>query len=42
MRDCQSTGGYPRILQLAENGINTMSQKIMGDQVIFSFKDYGN
>ncbi|SDS82647.1 biotin-dependent carboxylase uncharacterized domain-containing protein [Gillisia sp. Hel1_33_143] len=42
MRDCQTTGGYPRILQLTENGINTMSQKIMGDQVMFSFKDFGN
>lgn len=35
MRDCQTTGGYPRILQLSENGINTLAQKIMGDEVLF-------
>ncbi|WP_299060212.1 biotin-dependent carboxyltransferase family protein [uncultured Polaribacter sp.] len=27
MRDCQVTGGYPRILQLSENAINQLSQK---------------
>ena len=27
MRDCQTTGGYPRILQLTENAINMLSQK---------------
>lgn len=35
MRDCQTTGGYPRILQLAENGQNTLSQKIQGDKIKF-------
>lgn len=27
MRDCQTTGGYPRILQLTEKSINILSQK---------------
>ncbi|MBF8149952.1 biotin-dependent carboxyltransferase family protein [Winogradskyella sp. F6397] len=27
MRDCQTTGGYPRILQLPEKSINMLSQK---------------
>lgn len=35
MRDCQTTGGYPRVLQLSENGINALAQKIMGDEVEF-------
>ena len=26
MRDCQTTGGYPRILQLSENSINDLAQ----------------
>ena len=35
MRDCQTTGGYPRILQLSENGINRIAQKVQGDPVEF-------
>ncbi|RKS50694.1 biotin-dependent carboxylase-like uncharacterized protein [Gillisia mitskevichiae] len=35
MRDCQTTGGYPRILQLSEDGINTISQKVVGDMLRF-------
>jgi allophanate hydrolase subunit 2 len=27
MRDCQVTGGYPRILQLSEKAIDILSQK---------------
>lgn len=27
MRDAQTTGGYPRILQLSESAINLLSQK---------------
>ena len=27
MRDCQVTGGYPRVLQLTENAINQLAQK---------------
>ena len=30
MRDCQVTGGYPRILQLTENAIDRLSQKSTG------------
>ncbi|WP_460219115.1 5-oxoprolinase subunit C family protein [Psychroserpens sp. MEBiC05023] len=33
MRDCQITGGYPRVLQLTEMSINTMSQKFFGDKI---------
>lgn len=36
MRDCQTTGGYPRILQLSEMSINQLSQKIPGQK--FRFK----
>lgn len=36
MRDCQTTGGYPRVLQLSEKAISTLSQKKEGD--IISFK----
>lgn len=36
MRDCQVTGGYPRILQLAEKSINILAQKTTNDS--FQFK----
>jgi biotin-dependent carboxylase-like uncharacterized protein len=32
MRDCQVTGGYPRILQVSEHSINQLSQKFLGDK----------
>lgn len=35
MRDCQTTGGYPRVLQLTENAINMFSQKFTNDSVDF-------
>ena len=35
MRDCQTTGGYPRILHLSEDGINTISQKVTGESFKF-------
>tara|TARA_R100000935_G_C2812900_1_gene155875 strand:- start:215 stop:1075 length:861 start_codon:yes stop_codon:yes gene_type:complete len=35
MRDCQTTGGYPRILQVSENGINRLAQKVQGDNISF-------
>ena len=35
MKDCQTTGGYPRILQVTEMGINIMAQKKPGDTVTF-------
>lgn len=37
MRDCQTTGGYPRVMQLSETGMNKIAQKIMGDSVSFAF-----
>ncbi|QDO94889.1 biotin-dependent carboxyltransferase family protein [Formosa sediminum] len=36
MKDCQVTGGYPRVLQLQQNSLNTLAQKQTGQQ--FSFK----
>ncbi|SHH47254.1 5-oxoprolinase subunit C family protein [Winogradskyella jejuensis] len=35
MRDCQTTGGYPRVLQLTERAINLLSQKKERDKVSF-------
>jgi len=35
MRDAQTTGGYPRILNLTENAINQLSQKRLGDVIRF-------
>lgn len=35
MRDCQTTGGYPRILQLNENSLNILGQKVEGEIVRF-------
>tara|TARA_B110000238_G_C16092259_1_gene424385 strand:- start:672 stop:1523 length:852 start_codon:yes stop_codon:yes gene_type:complete len=40
MRDCQVTGGYPRILQVAENAINQLAQKSTNDSFKFILKDY--
>lgn len=39
MRDCQTTGGYPRILQLTEKSINTLSQKSTGEIFKIRLKD---
>ena len=36
MRDCQVTGGYPRILQLSEKSINQFAQKTTNDTFRFS------
>ncbi|AXT55854.1 biotin-dependent carboxyltransferase [Aquimarina sp. AD1] len=35
MRDCQTTGGYPRILQLTKESINAIAQKRTGDTICF-------
>ncbi|MDH7444119.1 5-oxoprolinase subunit C family protein [Aquimarina mycalae] len=35
MRDCQTTGGYPRILQLTEDSINRIAQKRVGEHINF-------
>lgn len=39
MRDCQTTGGYPRVLQLHETGISVLSQKMAKQKVCFKLKD---
>lgn len=38
MRDCQTTGGYPRVLQISEEGMNVLAQKVMGDKLQFNLK----
>ena len=35
MRDCQVTGGYPRVLQLSDYAVSRLSQKIAGDEIRF-------
>jgi len=36
MRDAQTTGGYPRILQLSEQAISVLAQKKTNDAVRFN------
>lgn len=36
MRDCQTTGGYPRVLQVSEKGLDILAQKIAGDKISFN------
>lgn len=36
MRDCQVTGGYPRVLQLSEASINSLSQKGANQNIRFT------
>ncbi|MDO5981489.1 biotin-dependent carboxyltransferase family protein [Flavivirga spongiicola] len=38
MRDCQTTGGYPRVLQLKETAINILAQKFTGGTIHFNLK----
>lgn len=38
MRDCQTTGGYPRIGFLEEPEINMLAQMKSGEEVMFSFE----
>jgi biotin-dependent carboxylase-like uncharacterized protein len=35
MRDCQTTGGYARVLQLTEQSINQLAQKTATDSIVF-------
>lgn len=35
MRDCQTTGGYARVLQLSESSINQLAQKPIGSRISF-------
>ena len=38
MKDCQTTGGYPRILQVEENSINSLAQLKKDSELWFSLK----
>ena len=38
MRDCQVTGGYPRVLQLTERAINRLGQKTTGHKIRWVIK----
>jgi biotin-dependent carboxylase-like uncharacterized protein len=38
MRDCQVTGGYPRVLQLTEEAINRLAQKATNEIIQFILK----
>lgn len=40
MRDAQTTGGYPRILQLSEKAIDKLAQKKTGDAFQFRMLEY--
>lgn len=40
MRDGQTTGGYPRILQISEVGINTLAQKLPGESLQLKLINY--
>ncbi len=40
MKDCQTTGGYPRILQLTNEAIATLAQKYTGNSIRFKLKMY--
>ncbi|RXG15307.1 biotin-dependent carboxylase-like uncharacterized protein [Leeuwenhoekiella aestuarii] len=39
LRDCQVTGGYPRVLQISEMGICKLAQKKPGDRVNFHLSE---
>ena len=36
MRDCQVTGGYPRVLQLSDEAVSQMAQRVTGEIVRFA------
>src|SRR5699024_10702469 len=39
MRDCQTTGGYPRVLQFSEKAINQLAQLRQGDNFKINLVD---
>ena len=39
MRDCQTTGGYPRVFQLNNDSINRLAQKTTNDKIQFRLID---
>tara|TARA_R110002049_G_scaffold174462_5_gene341669 strand:+ start:8999 stop:9853 length:855 start_codon:yes stop_codon:yes gene_type:complete len=40
MGDCQTTGGYPRVLQLKESALNVLAQKYTGQKMSFNLNSY--
>lgn len=38
MRDCQTTGGYPRVLQVSEKSLDVLAQKRTREKVLFSLQ----
>ena len=40
MRDCQTTGGYPRVLQVSEKSLNVLAQKKAGDKIGFELIEH--
>ncbi|GAA3509573.1 biotin-dependent carboxyltransferase family protein [Aquimarina addita] len=40
MRDCQTVGGYPRILQLTKESINVIAQKRAGEGIHFHLRSF--
>lgn len=42
MRDCQTTGGYPRVLQLSNQAMDVISQKSVGGKFRFKLQTLGN
>lgn len=40
MRDCQTTGGYPRVLQLTEKAINKLSQNKAGSYLKMKLSEF--
>ena len=38
MRDCQTTGGYPRVLQLKALALDVLAQKFTGNNIEFVLK----
>lgn len=40
MRDAQTTGGYPRVLQLDEQSIDLLAQRIGGEQIQFKLLEF--
>ena len=39
MKDCQTTGGYPRVLQLSEHAIYSLAQKSTANEIKFILRD---
>ncbi|GGK15886.1 KipI antagonist [Yeosuana aromativorans] len=39
MKDCQTTGGYPRVLQLKESALDVLAQKFSGNPIRFQLID---